>query len=172
MSRLSWRWLIFWNWESLTGQVRSLKLSISCFRSRRSVRPGALGRNLSFGSHSSNKFVTQTHSIAEQHHWKPTVDRFLEAIWLAGPPLTLIESDDTWCIVCDMSHCVCQARDWLGHGSQLAPDTSAPHGRAGKQSPEFHFRLFSSLPWSPSPQPGHRRRSSLLARLVSVSDSG
>ena len=50
------------------------------------------------------------------------------------------------CVTCP-TVCVGPETDWQGPGCQLAPDISAPHGRAGKQSREFHFRLFSILPW-------------------------
>ena len=115
--------------------------------------PGGTKRNLSFGSHSSNTFVTRTNKISKLHHSenRHRVD-FLELFdCVSWPLLTLIESDDTWCNECDMSHCVCQARDWQGQGCQPPPDSSAPHGRAAKQSQEFHFRLFSILPWRSLP---------------------
>ena len=151
MSRLPWRWLIFWNWESLTGQVRSLKLSISCFRSRWSGRPGALGEICRLdhiqATRSWHKPTTLLSIITTNIVWVLLLDLF----YTCWTPLTLIESDDTWCIVCDMSHCVCQGRDWQpGPCPPAGTLTLAPHthGRAAKQSPEFHFRLFPSLPWT------------------------
>ena len=133
--------------------------------------PGGTKRNLSFGSHSSNTFVTRTNKISKIHH---TENRngliswsYLPVPW---PLLTLIESDDTWCIVCDMSHCVCRGRDWQpGPCPPAGTDTSLTshtHGRAAKQSTEFHFRLFPSLPWTPSLQYRHRGRSCSLLGLV------